>query len=280
MCLIYFILTESYSILIGYLGLFSLSQVAFFGLGAYISALLSLNMGTQFLTNLVVSSIITMFIAFLLGSQLLKLTRHSFAIATLAFMFVVQLITLNWMEVTRGPMGLPHVPRPNIIGIDILSKISYYYLYLAIALVTFVFLYLVVNSRVGRAFISIREDEALANSVGVNCFKYKMIGFLISAFFASVAGTLYVHYTTYISPDIFDLYFVIVTIIIVVIGGGDSLEGVGIAAFAFTAIPEFLRSAQMLRETVYGVLLIVLLIMPESIKKKIKSLWYKKPKGE
>lgn len=269
--LIYSILTGSYSIMVGRLGMLSLSQIAFFGIGAYTSALLSLNIGTPFLINFMIAGITTAIITFLLGTQVLKLTRHSFAIATLAFMLITQLVALNWVDVTRGALGLPRVPRPDIMGIHIVSKVSYYYLVLTVASVTFLFLYMVVNSRVGRAFISIREDDPLAKAVGVNCFKYKMVGFVISGFFAGIAGSLYVHYATYIGPEIFHLYFVIVILIMVIIGGADNLGGVVLASFLFTAIPEFLRATQILRETVYGIILILLVLTPEKIKKKFKA---------
>lgn len=272
---IYLVLAEATGLMAGQLGWLSLAQTAFWGIGAYVSALLVMTIKEPFLVGFIMAGIISAIVAFLVGTQFLKVNRQAFGTVTLAFLIITQLIAYNWTDVTRGSLGLPRIPQPNIMGIAIVSQLSFYYLYLIIASVAVLFVYGLIRSRVGRAFLSIREDELLAESVGVDCFRYKLLGFTISAFIAGIAGSMYAHFATFIGPDVlFDFYFVTIVLVMVVVGGIDSPIGIAVASVVFSALPELLRFSGVLRDATFGILLILILTVPKgkiNIRKLLKA---------
>ena len=154
------------------------------------------------------------------GYAALRLSYHSFAIVTLAFTLITRAIWINWVQLTNGPMGIPGVPRP-IIDFPFLGRIvidtstEYYYFVLALVSGTCVCIYYIIHSRVGRAFLSIRENEVLAEALGVDAFKYRMIAFTISACFAGLAGSVTAHYITFVGPEFSDFYYVTMLLIMV-----------------------------------------------------------------
>lgn len=276
--MIYMTTCLSLAVMFGFVGWVNLAQQAFFGIGAYVSAVLVKNLGQPFLVGFIAAGVLVAVVSFLLGLPSLRLNPFAFSIVTLAFLIIVQLVAFNWVSLTNGPTGIGLIPAPmiNIFGLrlDFSSNASMYYLTLVVALGSFVFIHFLTRSRVGRAFISIREDASLAKAVGVDVFRYKLIAFVTCGFFAGLAGSLYAHYLTVVMPiDIFSVYFLIYQYIIIVVGGATSLTGIAMASIVFTFAPEVLRMAQGLRETIYGIVLVVIiLLMPEGIGGKIKEI--------
>jgi len=275
---IYIIFALSYDIVVGYLGMLSLAHPAFYGVGAYTSVLLVMKLKLPFIVALVAAGILALIVALMVGYPALRLSYHSFAIVTLAFTLMMRILWINWVGLTNGPMGIPGVPRPSI-GVPFLGKIpietstGYYYFILILVVLTCLFIYLMVNSRVGRALLSIRENEVLAETMGVNAFKYRMIAFAIGAFFAGIAGSFTAHYITFVGPEFTDFYYVTMLLIMVILGGSGTIHGVILGAIVFTFVPEYLRITPEFRDVVYGFILILTIIfMPGGIGGKINEM--------
>lgn len=275
---IYIIFALSYDIVVGYLGMLSLAHPAFYGIGAYTSVLLVMKLDVPFIIALPFGGGLACIIALGVGFPALRLSYHSFAIVTLAFTLIMRAVWINWVSLTNGPMGIPGVPRPIIdvpfLGvINIETSSDYYYLILVLVIVTCVFVYLMIDSRVGRALLSIRENEVLAETLGVNAFKYRMIAFSIGAFFAGIAGSITAHYITFVGPEFTDFYYITMLLIMVILGGSGTIHGVVIGAIAFTFIPEYLRITPEFRDVIYGfILLFTIVFMPHGIGGKISEI--------
>ena len=268
---IFLILSLSLNLMLGYVGLLSLATSAFFGTGAYISALLALDLKMPFLFCFFGAGFGSALIAVCVGIPFLRLSRHSFVVGTLAFLLICDLVSRNWTSVTRGPMGLPGIPSPRIIlpglcDFAVTSKLGHYYFTLVLVSLVLVLFSKLVASRLGRAFVAIRDDEVLARSMGIDTLRYKWIAFILSAFIASIAGSYYVHYILFVDPLIFDLYYLKYTLITVIVGGAGTIWGVAAGAVTFTLLPEFLRLAGGLRLVIYGfILLLSIHLMPDGI---------------
>ena len=239
-------LASGLNLLVGYMGLLSLGHGAFWGLGGYCSALLALKLDWPFWLGLPAGGVLAVVFAFLLGHLILKVRGHRFVIITLAFQIIIQLVHYNWIELTDGQNGLAGIPSPTLtlpgVGtIDFFFKTNFYYLILAFCAMTVYVCYRVTNSRVGRALGAIRENEPLAESIGVSAFRYSMIAFVLGAFFAGLAGSLYAHYTRYISPDVFDFLHIVEMLMMVLLGGRGTILGPVVGALIFTGLPEALR---------------------------------------
>lgn len=268
---IFLILSLSLNLMMGYVGLLSLATSAFFGAGAYISALLALNLKSPFLICFFTAGLGSAIIAACVGIPFLRLSKHSFVVGTLAFLLICDLVSRNWTSVTRGPMGLPGIPSPRfsfpgLPEIVVTSKVSHYYFTLILVTLVLLLFGKLIASRLGRAFMAIRDDEVLAKSMGIDTFKYKWIAFIISAFIAAIAGSYYAHYVMFVDPLIFDLYYLEYILITVIVGGAGTIWGVVAGAFIFTILPEFLRLAGGLRLIIYGfILLLSIHLIPEGI---------------
>ena len=239
-------LTSGLNLLTGYMGLLSLGHLAFWGLGGYCSALLTLTLGWSFWLGLIAGGLLAAVSAYLLGILILKVRGHRFVIITIAFQLLVQLVCYNWVDLTDGQNGLSGVPSPTIaipgIGtIDFFSKTNFYFLLLFFCAVTVYVCYRMANSRVGRALVAIRENENLAESVGVSAFRYSMIAFVGGAFFAGLSGSLYAHYIRYISPDMFEFIHIVELLTMVLLGGRATILGPIVGAIIFSTLPEALR---------------------------------------
>ncbi len=279
---IYIIFALSYDIVVGYLGMLSLGHPAFYGVGGYTSVLLVMKLDVPYVIALPIAGILALIVALIVGFPALRLSYHSFAIVTLAFTLIMRAVWINWVSLTNGPMGIPGVPRPTIdipfLGaIHIETLTDYYYFILILVIITCLFIYFMIHSRVGRALLSIRENEVLAETLGVNAFKYRMIAFAIGAFFAGLAGSFTAHYITFMGPEFTDFYYITMLLIMVILGGSGTIHGVIIGAIAFTFIPEYLRITPEFRDVIYGiVLLITIIFMPEGIGGKINEIIYKR----
>jgi len=267
----YLLLSMGLNLMIGCVGLLALCSPLFFGVGAYTSALVSTELGFSFLVGLALAMIFSAIMAYIVGIFALRVSYHSFAIITLAFMIIVQLIVYDWVSLTKGPMGIPGIPRASIslpfVGtLTFNTLVRQYYLMFILIVISVLVFYRIQNSRVGRTFISIKEDEPLAESYGVDAKRYKIIAFVICGIFGGIAGSYYAHFIKFVSPEIFSMYLLCTLLIIVIVGGAGYLEGVIIGALLFTIIPEALRLTPELRDLIYSIVLIVIVIKaPEGV---------------
>ena len=277
---IFTILALSLNLLLGYTGQLSLGHAAFFGIGAYTSALLTLKLEWSFWLALPSAAAAAGFAGGAIGRLALKLRGAYFVLVTISFAGVISLVSINWMELTNGPLGLPGVPPPELGPWTLRTKHTYYYLVLAAAALAYLVCHRLVHSRIGRALIALRENEPLAESVGIDATRYLVLAAVISAALAGVAGSLYAHYTRFVSPEVFLFTYTVTMVIMVVAGGQGTLVGPVIGALLFTALPEALREAmawqwQMLA---YGVVLVALVFfLPRGIVPSIERMRRSKP---
>jgi len=263
---IYLILALSLQLALGYTGLINLGHIAFFAIGAYVSALLTLN-GIPFVIAIVLAGIISAFFGFLLSIPTNKLKGDYLALATLAFTFVVYAVTLNWTSLTRGPLGLPGIPKPSILGISFSSNFSFLLLTIIIFLIVYLIIRKLIDSPFGKVLEATRDNELATKVLGKNTFKIKSISLATSAFFAGIAGSLYAHYITYIDPSSFTIMQLIPILCIVIIGGLASLKGTIIATIILILLPEPLRFIGFpssivgpMRQIIYALILLIILI--------------------
>jgi branched-chain amino acid transport system permease protein len=258
-------------LIVGYVGQLSLAHAAFFALGAYTSALLFVRMKWSMWLGLPAAAIVTGLIAFVLGSVILRTRGHRFIIITVVFAELMKLVATNWVDMTRGFMGLPGLTLPKLslpgVGtLDITAKSHFYYVVLIAAIVAFLLCRALVRSSIGRKFVLIRENEPLAESLGISAFRYAMIAFVVGAALAGAAGSLYAHYVGFVSPDLFNFSYVTIMLIMVILGGKGTLVGPALGAVLFTFLPELLREASHWRMIIFATILIVAtLFMPKGI---------------
>ncbi len=265
---IFAILALSLNLLLGYTGQLSLGHAAFFGIGAYTSALLALRLDWPFWLGLPAAAAAASLAGWAIGRLALKLRGAYFVLVTISFAGVISLVSVNWMDLTNGPLGLPGVPAPVLGRWTLSSKSAYYYLVLAAVGLAWLVCYRLVSSRIGRALVALRENEALAESIGVDVTHYLVLAAVVSAALAGMAGSLYAHYTRFVSPEVFLFSYTVTMVIMVVAGGKGTLAGPLVGALLFTVLPEALREAtswqwQMLA---YGVILVLLVFfLPRGI---------------
>jgi len=253
---IYVALAQSLNIVLGYCGLLSLATPAFFGVGAYVATLLALRAGWDSMATLALAAIAGLLTGVVVGFPSLRVSRHAFVIVTLAATLLLQLLALNWEDVTRGSLGLPNIPAPRLFGMAIQSRIEWYYLSAAAASAAVGLTWLVVSSRFGRAMLAARENEQLAAACGIDVLRTRLFAFCLSGAIAAVAGGLYAHFITYIDPGVFGFSVTETLLIMVILGGAGTLWGPVAGAVIFTALPEALRIAPDLRSLLYGLILL------------------------
>jgi branched-chain amino acid transport system permease protein len=265
LAMIFLLPAHGLNLILGYTGMLSLAQGVFFGLGAYASALLSTHFGTPFVFNLVAAAVIAALIALPLGIPALRLRATSFVMCTLGFVVIAQMVAKNWTDLTRGDMGMSGIARPRLgfgdSAIAITQIPQYFYLILAVAMLATLAFIALIRSPAGRCMVAIRDNETLAESLGVPTWSYKLVVFMLSAAFAGLGGSLYAHYETVVSPLVFQMYYSN-TILIIVLGGGlGRVPGAIVGSFLFVAVTEALRITPELRMIIYGFVLLVLVFM-------------------
>lgn len=258
------------NLIFGYTGLLSLAQGAFFGLGAYASALVVLHFSWPFWLSFLFGGVFSACLALLLGVPALRLRAYSFVMATLGFVFIAETVAKNWVTLTRGDMALTGIARPMLslwgAGPVVNGVQNYFYLLAFIAVLAVGFFAWLVSSPAGRCLRAIRDEETLAESQGIPVKAYKMAAFALSGFFAGLGGAAYASYETVVSPQIFQLYFTLLFLIIVFAGGAGTIAGVFLGTLIFVAIPEMLRIAPALRLLLYGfVFLFFVFFLPNGI---------------
>ena len=258
---IYIVLVLSLNLLNGYVGLLAIGHAAFYGIGAYASAKLSIELGFPFLLSFILSGIIAGFFGYILGRPTLRLTGIYLALATLGFNVIVWLIMLNWMDFTHGPLGIMDIPQPELFGYKIESRTDYYYLMLAFVVLTLFSIHRLVSSRFGRALVAIREDELAAEASGIDTTRYKVQAFILAAFYAGLAGSFYAHFVKYVSPDSFTHMESFSILAMLALGGGGNLLGPVVGASILTVVPEAFRFLDEYRMFMYGGILVVMMLV-------------------
>lgn len=263
---IYLILALSLNLLVGYSGLLSVAHAAFYGIGAYISTLFVMKLGINFFIALPLGIIFTMLLSLMVSAPSIRLKGDYFILATMGFQAVIYGILYNWVSLTRGPYGIPGIPKPKLFGFEFRSIPSYFVLSGILALLVFFIFKKMVLSPFGRTLKAIREDEIAALGLGKNIVKFKMVSFAISTGMAAIAGALYAGYITYIDPTSFTIYESIFILSMIIIGGTGNIKGSIVGVILVIIIPEMLRFlglphsiAANARQMIYGMLLVILM---------------------
>lgn len=264
---IYTMLAVSLDLVAGRTGLLSVAHAAFYGLGAYTSALLATRLGMPFFVGVFGGVVAATLVSFVVSLPSLRLRDDYFVIATFGFQVILFSIFNNWMELTRGPLGIPGIPRPVIFGWQVDSHLDFLVLSSGFAAFAYLIVCLLTSAPFGRGLHVIREDEVLAKSLGKNTLRFKVTAFAVSAALAASAGSLYAHYITYIDPTSFTVMESILIISMVIIGGAGSLWGPLAGALVLLTLPEALRfiglpsaAAANLRQIIYGTLLVLMMM--------------------
>lgn len=274
MILIYIILGMSLNLVFGYTGLLSLGHAAFYGIGAYVSALATTQLGLPFLVSFFLAGLAGAIFGVLVGFPTLKLAGPYFAMATIGFNKIVEMVFMNWDSVTGGPAGISGIPYAEFFGICVLdSEKSYFYL-LAVVMLSLFFIYRnLIVSHAGQTIVAMRNDIVAVQAMGVNTSLLRMSIFTISAVYAAFAGSLYAHMVSYIAPDAFPVLESITLLILVVVGGPGFLRGPFYGAIVIVLANEYLQYLERFNMLIYGLALMVLLILlPSGIAGIIESV--------
>ena len=278
---IFAVLALSLNLLLGYTGQLSLGHAAFFGIGAYATGLVTVKLEWSPWIGLLAAVVLPGAAGYVIGRLALNLRGAYFVLLTISFAGCVSLVSVNWMDLTNGPLGLPGVPPleialPGLPALSLRTKAAFYYVVVAAVALSYLVCLGLIRSRVGRALVALRENETLAASVGIDGTHYLVLAAVVSAAMAGFGGGLYAHYTRFVSPEVFLFTYTVTMVIMVVAGGKGTLAGPIVGAVLFTVLPEALRAAtswqwQML---LYGVLLVgVLFFMPEGIVPAARRRW-------
>ena len=273
---IYIILTLSLNLALGYTGLINLAHIALFGIGAYTSTLLT-NANVPFLLAFIIAGLFTSLFGYFLVFTTNKLKGDYLAMATLGFSFVVFSLMLNLTEITRGPLGIPGIKKPEFFGFIIESNYAYLIFVAIICILSILIITKIIKSPFGRLLQATRDDELGLRILGKNTFSLKCKALMISAFFAGIAGSLFAHYITFIDPTSFALNELILVLTLVIVGGIASIKGSIIAPFIIIFLTESLRFLPLpssfvgpLREIIYALaLLLILYFRPRGIFGKV-----------
>jgi branched-chain amino acid transport system permease protein len=258
--LIFSVLAVGMNVVFGYMGHIPFGYAAFWGLGAYGSALAALNLGWPFWVTFVMGAVIAAFSGLFIGWISLKLKGAYFAIATLGFMAILHVICKNWVSFTRGPMGLYGIPRPSLAGVPFDTNLSYYFLALAMLVFCLYFADRLDKSPVGRAISATRENEELSQSIGISVLRYQLVAFCVSSFMAGLAGSLYAHYFRSIVPDLMSPYYSLMAIAMVVVGGRGTLFGPLVGSLIFVVLPEYFGMTGPVRMLLFGLVTLACVI--------------------
>ncbi|MBD8003745.1 branched-chain amino acid ABC transporter permease [Bacillus norwichensis] len=238
---IYSIITVGLSLLIGYTGQISIGHAAFFGIGAYISGVLTTKYEVSAWGAMLIGMVVTFCIAYIIGIPVLKLKGHILALATIAINVIVYILLLGLSKYTGGAGGLVGIPNLSLLGIDLGNQLYFYYFLWGIAFLVILFSMNIIRSSIGRLLRSIHDSEIGTETLGINVAKYKVMIFAISAAYASLAGSLYAHYINFIAPPTFYITFSILLLVMVMVGGVHSIWGAIIGTMAIMFLNELIR---------------------------------------
>lgn len=258
---IYSLITMGLSLLMGYAGQISLGHAAFFGIGAYVSGILTARFGLNPWLCILLGIAASMMVALIVGAPSLRLRGYYLAMATLAFGIIVHIVFREEIEWTGGPDGLIGIPGLSLFGFKFDTAIKYYYLVWACVAAAFLFTVRLIQSPAGRALRAIHASEAASGAMGINISHYKIMVFVYSAVLAAGAGSLYAHYMNFINPSSFNLFFSIKLIIMIALGGMHTIWGALVGAVLITFLSlEWLHYFEEYEIVVYGIILLIVLI--------------------
>jgi branched-chain amino acid transport system permease protein len=264
---IYVILAVSLNLIAGYTGIISIAHSAFYGIGAYVAALMSIALHTSFMTNVICAMILSGLFGVLVGAPSLRIREDYYVISSFSFQVIAFSILNNWVSFSGGPMGIPGIPQATIFGLTISSNVEFL---LIVALSCAIVIWIstrIIRSPFGRVLKAIREDEVFALAAGKNIALYKILIFAIGSSMAALAGVLYAYYISFIDPKSFTVMESIFIISIVIIGGAGTVWGPVIGAIVLVTVPELLRFwglpnviAGNIRQIMYGALLVAFML--------------------
>ena len=264
---IFVLLALSLDLLLGFTGYLSLGHHGLWAIGAYTSALLATQLGVSFWLALPAAAVFTAVFAAAMAVPAFRVRGHYFALVTLAMGEVINVVILNWVEVTKGPFGVTSIPDPVVPGIGAIDgRMEYYYLVLVAVVIALLATRRLLDSPLGRCFRAIREDEDLAEAQGLHLMHYKVSAYAASGFITGIAGSLFAHYQGVIGPDNFSLHFMAEILVMVVVGGSGVLAGSVVGPAIFVPLPEISRALGEARLVIFGALLMIMVIyVPEGI---------------
>lgn len=263
---IYTIVMSGMTLLVGFAGQPSLGHNAFFGIGAYTTAIVSTKFGASPWLGLLAGLILNGVIAFIIGLPTLRLRGHYLAVATLGFGGITEAVFMHWTGMTGGADGIAGISGIPLGPLMIKGDILFYYLVWTIALLFLIFSFNIINTRTGRVFKAIHGSEVATNSLGINVNRYKLYIFIYSALVAGIGGWLLAHYITFISPGSFGIHFSVLILCMVVIGGQTSIWGPVFGAIVYTVFPIILWASEDYDTVIYGIILMaVIMFMPKGI---------------
>jgi len=264
---LYVMLGLSLNIIVGYAGLFQLGHAAFYALGAYTSALLNIHFNVPLLLTFPVSVIVAAFFGYLITRPILHLRGDYLCIVTIAFGEVVRLALVNnTFGITGGANGLSGIDRPVLFGLVLREPIYHYYLMLFFLVITIFAMQRLEHSRLGRAWMYVRENEVAAEAMGIDTTRVKLLAFVIGSGWAGLAGALYAGKITVISPDLSKFMESVIMFCIVVLGGTGSIPGVFVGTLGMVTLPELSRPLKAWRDAWLGVAMVTMMILrPEGL---------------
>lgn len=261
-------------VIFGLTGILSLAQSAFWGIGAYTSAIMVVDYDMPFLVGFGAATLLAALAGVVLGAPTLRLKTHYLVLATIAFTEVIRQVLTNSSSITRGPQGMPGIPPAEIFGISFTTRLQNYYLGLVVLTLVVLGLMAVRRSRIGRAMEAVRDDPLAAEAMGINVPYVRILAFSVSAALGGMAGSLYAHTRQFISPESFNLHAAVLFLLILLIGGRRSLTGCIAGAFLVTYLPEWLRYLEDWDMTIYGIgLLLILVFASDGIAGTANTLW-------
>ncbi len=279
--LMYVVLGLGLNIVVGVAGLLDLGYVAFYAVGAYSYALLNMHFNMGFWAVLPIGGLFAAFLGILLGFPVLRLRGDYLAIVTLGFGEIIRLILENWNDFSQGPSGIANIARPGFFGMDMsfAGGITYiYYLVVGLVIVTIFVVNRLQNSRLGRAWLALREDEIACQAMGIDKTKTKLVAFSLGAFWAGLVGVIFAAKTTFVNPASFTFLESAIILSIVVLGGMGSIVGVIFGALILILMPEYLRALSEYRMLAFGGILVVMMVFrPEGLISNVRrSYQFKK----
>jgi len=275
--LIYVVLGLGLNISVGLAGLLDLGYVAFFGVGAYSYALLNHHFGLGFWISLPIGGIIGCLFGLVLGFPILRLRGDYLAIVTLGFGMIFKVVMENWGGLSFGPSGIANIDKPSFFGMDLgLADSTVYIYYIMIGLVIFTILVTnrLKNSRIGRAWIAMREDEIACVAMGIDMARTKLSAYALGAFWAGMVGVVFASKTTFINPASFTFMESAIILSIVVLGGMGSILGVILGAFILILLPEYMRAFSEYRMLAFGAAMVLMMIFrPQGIISNLRQTY-------
>lgn len=263
---LYILISLGLNLAMGYCGQINLALGAFWGVGAYTAALLSTRLGMPIWINMPIGMVLAGIVGALIALPMLKVRSHYLALVTIGLAETINVIIVNETWLTEGPIGISGIAMPNLFGIAIDGDERFYYLVLACVVIGYLAARQIVSHRIGRSFIAIRDDDVAAKAMGVNTAYYQILANAIAGVYCGVAGVLYAHMNTYISPDIFEFKSALFVLTLTMIGGMGSLAGSLVGGLGLPLIQEWLRAIGNWQLVAFGLaIMIVVLFVPGGV---------------